>query len=77
MHESPMKDSTSLPSARGWEGNARMDQSVNKPVYGLKRFMFSFNYFRLTVVCHQLVLCLFKVKGLPVKGLKSGAASNP
>lgn len=79
MHESPSEDSTGPSSAQGRWGNGRTDRSVNKPVDGLKRFIFLFDFFRrhFSVLRRQLRSSLFKAKGLPVEGVKSQVASYP
>lgn len=79
MHESPSEDSTGPSSAQGRWGNGRMDRSVNKPVDGLKRFIFLFDFFRrhFSVLRRQLRSSLFKAKGLPIEGVKSQVASYP
>lgn len=77
MHESPSEDSTGPSSAQGRWGNGRTDRSVNKPVDGLKRFIYFFGFYRrhFSVLRRQLRSSLFKAKGLPVEGVTSQVAS--
>lgn len=79
MHESPSEDSTGPSSAQGRWGNGRTDRSVNKPVDGLKRFIYFFGFYRrhFSVLRRQLRSSLFKAKGLPVEGVTSQVASYP